>query len=63
MTIYDNVKKLADEQGLSIARLEKLSGVGNGVSHRWLAGANVLTVAKIAKTLGVTVDDLLKGVI
>lgn len=62
MTLYDSVKKLADERGLSIAKLERESGIANGVIHRWERGANVLTVAKVAKYLGVKIEDLLKGV-
>ena len=33
--IYENVKKIADEKGISISALEKKAGLGNGVISGW----------------------------
>lgn len=59
--IYENIKSLATEQGMSIAELEKRAGLGNGVIGAWKNNnARLDTVAKVAKTLGVTVDSLME---
>lgn len=60
--IYDNVKHIADERGISIKQLEKTLCIGNGTIGAWKQGAKPLveTVQKIANYFGYSVDELLK---
>lgn len=63
-TIYENIKRLADEQRLSITQVELNSGIGNGTIGKWKAGNNDATLKSltaIATTLGCSVSDLLNG--
>ena len=61
--IYDNVKQLADEKGLSIHALEQKAGLGNGAIGRWRQfNPGAIYLKKVAEVLDVTVDELLKGV-
>lgn len=60
--IYENVKALADEKGLSITALEKEAGVANGLIGKWRENTpQVDTLSKVAAVLGVTVDRLIYG--
>lgn len=48
------------KDGISISKLEKILGFGNGSISRWeRVSPNVLAVKKVADYFGVTVDDLL----
>ncbi len=59
--IYENVKKLANEQGMSIAALEKKAGIGNGVISGWKnSSPNVASVQAVAKVLKVKVSKLIE---
>ena len=59
--IYENIKALCAEKGVSIAAIEKESGVGNGVVGKWRESAPTLsTLEKIAKALDVPVARLLE---
>lgn len=52
MTIYDNVKKLADEREMSIAEVERTAGIANGTIRKWRYGKPKLeSVLKVAKAL------------
>lgn len=57
----DNISKKCSEKGLSIAQLERKSGLGNGTIGKWKSVLpridNVLAVADV---LGCTVDELIK---
>lgn len=59
--MYERIAKLAEEQGLSICKLEQMASVANGTIGKWRngRGATVETIVKIAKTLNVSVDYLL----
>ena len=60
--IYERIKTEADQMGLTIAELEKKSGLGNGVIGGWrTASPNARKLEAVADTLGVSVDYLLKG--
>lgn len=60
--IYEKIKALCEERGISIAALEKDAGVGNGVIGKWRESApNVDTLAKVAAALGVPLIKLLEG--
>lgn len=60
--IYDNVKKHADDQGLAITVVEAMAGLGRGTIGKWKAtnSAQVDSLLKVAKVLGVTASDLLE---
>lgn len=58
--ILDNIVKLCKEKGVSIARLERETGISNGTVARWgTSSPTVDNVRKVADYLGVTVDDLI----
>lgn len=60
--IYDNVKRLSDEKGISISQLEKEAGLGNGTIGGWRTSAPRLdSLQAVAKVLKVKVDKLLKN--
>lgn len=60
MGIYDNVKKIADERGISIYRLERDTGISNGAIARWNdAVPSSVNLMKVAKYFGVTLESLL----
>lgn len=57
--ILDNITKLCKEKNVSIARLERETGIGNGTIARWgTSSPTVDNVRKVAEYLGVTVDKL-----
>lgn len=58
--IYENVALLCKKAGISIARLEIETGIGNGTIGRWKKSSpNVDNVKKVADFFGVTVDSLI----
>ena len=63
-TIAKNIKKYRDKLGISQDKLSKLAGVTLHTLTKIESGATsdprIETVSKIAKGLGVGVDDLLK---
>lgn len=57
--IYRNVVKLCKERGISIARLERETGIGNGTIGRWeKSSPSVDNAKKVADFFGVTLDSL-----
>lgn len=60
--IYDTVKKYADDKGLPITTIETMAGLGRGTIGKWKAtnSAQVDSLLKVAKVLGVTASDLLE---
>lgn len=57
--MLSNIKKLASEKGMSILQLEKQCGLSNGSIYHWDEIAPAYDkVLKVAKALGVTVEDL-----
>lgn len=60
--IYDNVKNIAEKQGISIAVLEKKANLGNGTIGKWQeATPNVNSLMSVARVLKVSVNTLLKS--
>ena len=58
--IYENISKLCKKEGISIAKLERDLGIGNGTIGRWGKSApTVDNIKKVADRFGVTVDELL----
>ena len=63
-TIAKNIKKYRKERGLSQDKLARLADVAHATIIKIESGANknptIETLSKIAKALGVAVDDLIK---
>ena len=60
--IYERIKAEADRQGITIAELEKRTGLGNGVISGWrTAYPSARKLEAVADELGLSVDYLLKG--
>lgn len=60
--IFDNIKRLSEQQLISIHRLEQQAGLGNGVITRWKTSSpTVSSLESVADVLGVDITDLLKG--
>lgn len=58
--LYDQIIILCGKTGISIARLERETGLGNGTIRRWKNGsASVDKVMRVADYFAVTVDSLL----
>lgn len=61
MALYDNVKKICSEQGISICALEREVGIGNGTISRWNeSNPTVDKLKKVADYFGVSMDYFLK---
>ena len=59
--IYKNIKSIADSQGISIRKIEKETGIVLGSIYHWdEIKPSVDKVAKVAKFLGTTVEELIK---
>lgn len=57
--LYENLKRICAEKGLTFARLERELDFGNGTLAKWKSSIpSVDRVAKVASRLGVTVDEL-----
>ncbi|MFD1410594.1 helix-turn-helix domain-containing protein [Lapidilactobacillus gannanensis] len=61
MTLFDNIKKVAKERGLSLQSVAVKAGLSKNVIYQYNKGVNpsLETLANIANVLGVTVDYLL----
>lgn len=58
--IYKNIASLCRKTGISISKLEKETGLGNGTIGRWeKSSPTVAKVKAVADYFGVTVDSLL----
>lgn len=59
--IYENVAKLCKEKGISIAKLEKETNLGNATIKGWaVSSPKVENLKKVADYFGKTVDELMK---
>lgn len=61
--IYDNIKRLCETHGISIAALEKKCGIANGTIGKWRGNnqsPRICTLQRVADHFGVPVDELLK---
>ena len=58
--IYTNIAKLCQSRKISVARLEKETGLGNATIRGWNTSSPTVEKLKaVADYFGVTVDDLL----
>lgn len=59
--ILQNIKKICEEKGLSIAQLEKAAGLSNGAICKWnISIPKVDKLKMVADYLEVTVDELIR---
>lgn len=60
MYIYDKIKKICEEKGMSITYVEKKAELGNGLISKWNDSVpSVANLKKVANILEVTVDELI----
>lgn len=62
--IWDNIRYYADKLGASITEVEAKAGIANGLIGRWKdakRGPTIEYLTRVAKVLGVTVDQLING--
>lgn len=58
--ILKRISQLCKERGVSIAKLERETGISNGTIGRWGTSSPTLeNVRKVAEFFGVTVDALI----
>ena len=58
--IIERIRRLCDESGISIAKLEQECGLANATIRRWGASSpSAENLAKVADYFGVSVDFLL----
>lgn len=61
MLIYDKIKEICKEKGVSVASVEKKAGLSNGAISKWNnASPTVDKLNAVAKILKVKVDKLLE---
>lgn len=58
--ILKNISRLCKEKGISIARLERETGISNGTISRWdVSSPTIGNVKAVADFFGVSVDSML----
>lgn len=59
--ILKNIIRLCKDKGITIAKLERETGISNGTIARWEKSSPVIANVKaVADYFGVTLDDLMK---
>jgi transcriptional regulator with XRE-family HTH domain len=59
--ILENITRLCKEKGVSIAKLERETGISNGTISRWgVSSPTVNNLKAVADYFGVALDDLTK---
>ena len=59
--IYENVLKLCEKENISIAKLEKETGLGNATIRGWSTSSpTVEKIRKVADFFGVSIDELVR---
>ncbi|MBF7019652.1 helix-turn-helix transcriptional regulator [Staphylococcus sp. 18_1_E_LY] len=59
MNLYEKIKKLCSERGISIAHLERETGISNGQIKRWAKSSpSVENLKKVAKYFDVSLEFL-----
>lgn len=58
--LLSNIRKLCQERNITIAQLERETGLSNGVIAKWgTASPTIGNVKAVADYFGIRVDDLL----
>lgn len=61
--ILENITQLCKEKGVSIAKLEREVGIGNGTISRWgTSSPTINNIKAVAEYFGVSVDALLQEI-
>lgn len=61
--LLENIRRLCSKKLVSIAKLERATGISNGTISRWdKSSPTIENVQKVAEYFGVTVDELLAPV-
>lgn len=61
MVLYDNVKRLCEEKGVSVLALEKALGFPRSSICKWNDNEpGIRKVQKVAEYLGVSIEELLR---
>ena len=61
MTIYENIKEIADRKGLTIKDIETKAGLSNGSIGSWRESSpTVVNLSKVAKVLKVSINRLVR---
>lgn len=57
--IYENIVKLCKERSVSISKLERELGFGNGTIRSWsVSSPSVANAQKVAEYFGTSLDEL-----
>lgn len=60
-SLYNKIKKICEDQNLTIMELEKRAGLGNGVIGKWRESKPLIdSVIKVANALDVPLEKLLE---
>ena len=58
--VFDNILELCKKRGITIAKLERETGIGNGTISRWNSSSpSVKNLKAVADYFGVTMDSLI----
>ena len=58
--MYNKIRAIAKEKGISIPKLEKKAGLGNGAISKWNKSKPLVeNLKKVADVLGVSIEELL----
>lgn len=58
--LYDKIKEICNEKGISIAFVEKEAGLSNGVISKWnRSNPTIDNLQAVAKVLKVKIDKLI----
>lgn len=58
--IYDNIKSICSDRGISISALERMAGLGNGTISRWNESSPRLdNIKEVADCLEVPLEELI----
>ena len=61
MLIYDRIKEICKQKGVSPSSVEKKAGLGNGAVTKWNDfSPSVKNLKSVADILGVSIDKLIK---
>lgn len=58
---YEVVSRLIREKGLTIAEVERMAGLGNGIISKWKTlKPKIGNLEKVASVLGISVTEIVK---
>lgn len=58
--IFESIRKMCQKMGISISKLERETGLGNGTICRWKqSDPTVSKLKRVADYLGVSLDSIL----